>query len=428
MFMSQNVSRNAPCTCGSGKKYKLCCMNKDIEEKKNTIKKDIVIFETLKFGIMSTKSCADQVSNIQISNIYRKQNILVLEFEPFSVDTMGMKTECAQVMQFAINLLSDEFSPENLNIDNITVRGLNKKKQELMYVSSSIQTATFLKENRIVEWLKFSIFNDNSEETILSHSKIKISRIEIGLRNIIKKILADAYGEDWWNQLSKKNRDDAEHTYKIKYRDEDIPKGHILIDYTYLLGLKKIILNNWELFKHVFKERTIFEKHIDQLNVIRREESHNRIISPDDFVALSKIYKELATQLELVVPGVVPKFLIENWREEVKKIINEISEKMEDVDEEDKRDIDKMNNVLNQHRMLYLDGIEKLNNVIIPVSKEQLTEQLKMCFKKSADALYQMIGGCKIMNSEAVDDASKKYEKCMQEVNEFEKYYLLSEQ
>ena len=26
------VGRNDPCPCGSGKKYKNCCMNKDVEE------------------------------------------------------------------------------------------------------------------------------------------------------------------------------------------------------------------------------------------------------------------------------------------------------------------------------------------------------------------------------------------------------------
>lgn len=32
--MSEKVGRNEPCHCGSGKKYKKCCMNKDQEQKK----------------------------------------------------------------------------------------------------------------------------------------------------------------------------------------------------------------------------------------------------------------------------------------------------------------------------------------------------------------------------------------------------------
>lgn len=32
--MSDKIGRNEPCPCGSGKKYKKCCMDKDKEEKK----------------------------------------------------------------------------------------------------------------------------------------------------------------------------------------------------------------------------------------------------------------------------------------------------------------------------------------------------------------------------------------------------------
>jgi hypothetical protein len=33
--MTDKIGRNDPCHCGSGKKYKKCCMTKDKEEKKN---------------------------------------------------------------------------------------------------------------------------------------------------------------------------------------------------------------------------------------------------------------------------------------------------------------------------------------------------------------------------------------------------------
>jgi preprotein translocase subunit SecA len=31
--MAKKTGRNDPCPCGSGKKYKICCMKKDVEKK-----------------------------------------------------------------------------------------------------------------------------------------------------------------------------------------------------------------------------------------------------------------------------------------------------------------------------------------------------------------------------------------------------------
>ncbi len=36
--MSQRVSRNDPCHCGSGKKYKKCCLSKDAEDTQTEFK------------------------------------------------------------------------------------------------------------------------------------------------------------------------------------------------------------------------------------------------------------------------------------------------------------------------------------------------------------------------------------------------------
>ncbi|GAI69655.1 unnamed protein product, partial [marine sediment metagenome] len=93
--------------------------------------------------------------------------ILVVEFIALSNDSVGLKVECAQIIQFIMQLLIDENKPSNIGIDNITVRSLDNNN-ERMYVSSSIATANYLKDNRMIEWLKYSLFNDNSDETILS--------------------------------------------------------------------------------------------------------------------------------------------------------------------------------------------------------------------------------------------------------------------
>ncbi len=37
--MTEKIGRNDPCPCGSGKKYKKCCMGKDKEQKKEFLEK-----------------------------------------------------------------------------------------------------------------------------------------------------------------------------------------------------------------------------------------------------------------------------------------------------------------------------------------------------------------------------------------------------
>lgn len=427
--MAEKIGRNSQCPCGSGKKYKNCCVNNMESQSAERFKKvpEKLLFEAIYFGLSKLKSCADSASKIGIKKVYRKQNILVVDFIALSNDSVGLKVECAQIIQFIMQLLIDENKPSNIGIDNITVRSLDNNNNERMYVSSSIATANYLKNNRMIEWLKYSFFNDNSDETILSQSKIKISRLEKGIREVITKILLNKFGQDWWEKLSNNCRKDAEYTYNIKFGSSTLPNGEILIEYTYLLGLKKIILNYWSDFEFIFNHKSRFEDNIDRLNLIRREESHNRIITPSQLNELEDIYKYLATLIESYYPGIIPKFLVENWRTEIKNIVQDISDNMEDADESDRYNVEKMNSILNQHRTLYLEAIDKLDSLIIPTGKEKLTEQFKNILKRSADALYQMIASVSIMNKGAVDDAHQKYTKCMSDIKNFEKEYLLSE-
>ena len=64
--MSQRIGRNDPCTCGSGKKYKKCCMLKDAENT-TTEFKTIYRFEPGSYGdvgnFMPSLACLKQTQN-----------------------------------------------------------------------------------------------------------------------------------------------------------------------------------------------------------------------------------------------------------------------------------------------------------------------------------------------------------------------------
>lgn len=426
--MNDKIGRNAQCPCGSGEKYKNCCLNKG-ESHIESFKKmpENVLLEAIHFGLSALRSCSDSSRKINVIKIYRKQNILVIEFIPYSNDSVGLKIECAQIIQFIIQFLVDENHPSKINIDNITARAVDNNNNEIMYASSSIDTANYLKNNRMIEWLKFSLFNDNSDETILSQSKIKISRLEKGFRGVIVKVLHKKYGQDWWSNLTHKCRSNAENIYINKYGDSTLPNGKILIEYTYLLGLKKIILNHWQDFEKHFNNKRKFSDNIDRLNLIRREESHNRIITPNQLNELEEIYKYIASLIASKHRGLIPKFLVENWRIEMKAIVQNISDNMEDAEESHRYNHVKMINILNQHRGLYLDAIKKLDVIIVPSGKKKLTEQFKDILKRSANALYNMIESVKVLNKNAIKVARDDYSKCMSDIKNFEKDYLLSE-
>ena len=209
--------------------------------------------------------------------------------------------------------------------------------------------------------------------------------------------------------------------------DSSLPSGDVLIKYTYLLGLKKIILSYWHDFNYIFNDKMKFEDNIDRLNLIRREESHNRIITPTQLTELENIYKYLATLIESQYPNIIPKFLVENWRTEMTDIVQDISDNMEDADEKDRYNVQKMSSILNQHKELYIEAIQKLDNLITPSGKEELTEKLEEILRRSADALFQMIEGMKVMSKSSVDVAYENYSRCMSDIKKFERDYLLSE-
>ncbi|HEC63715.1 MAG TPA: hypothetical protein ENI23_00310 [bacterium] len=204
-----------------------------------------------------------------------------------------------------------------------------------------------------------------------------ISRVEKGLRNIITHVLKNQDGSDWWDNINRRVSRSAENVYSNKYGVTPLPSGDELIEYTYLPSLKEIVLDNWNDFKHIFQDINDFTHDMDRLNIIRREESHNRIISPSLILELEEIYKRLLSSIEQEVPGIVPHFLIENWRSQLAKIFDYLSKNMVEITEEDRKDPRVVMEKFQRFRDFTSDSKYKLEGLTVPPSNTSTSVKQK---------------------------------------------------
>lgn len=426
--MVKKIGRNDPCPCGSGKKYKKCCLNKSITHKMRTPKITLEnIIEIAKLHLNSLESGLNSTKKLVVKNIKMMNNILVATFYPNSKDSIGTKIEACQIIAYLSGLFDGDEKLGEFGITHFSARGIGDNDNEIMYVVSSKESARFAANGQSVEWLTHSIFQDNTDEHRQSQAKNMISRVENGLRKIIILILKNKYGNDWWNNINNRRSNSANRVYLSKYGGTTLPSGDELINYTYILTLKEIVLDDWIDFKEIFHDEIIFTNNMDRLNFIRREESHNRIICPSLIIELEEIYRRLLGSIEQEVPGTIPQFLIENWRNELAKIFDDLSNNMVKITQEDRKYPRVMMEKFQRFRDLTSDLKQKLEGLTVPPSKEELHSDLVDIVSRSVAALDRMISVSKIIDVKGVENASKYQEKCMEELNEFKEKYLLSE-
>lgn len=379
-----------------------------------------VHLNTLASGVDSTK-------RIVVKSIDMMNNVLVAAFNPNSRDSMGTRIEASQIIAYLSGLFDREDELGNFGITHFAARGLDDNDNEIMYVVSSQESARFARNGQSVEWLTHSIFQDNTDENRLSQAKRMISRVEKGLRSIITHVLKDRDGSDWWNNMNRQVKRMAENAYSNKYGVTTFPGGGELIEYTYLPSLKQIVRDNWNDFRHLFQDMNDFTREMDRLNFIRREESHNRVISPSLIVELEGIYRRLLGPIEQEVPGAVPHFLIENWRSELAKIFDDMSKNIVEITEEDKKDLTVVVEKFLRFRDLTSDLNHKLEGLTVPPTKEKLHSDLANIISGSVLALDRIISALEVADVEAIEDADKDHQSWMGELYEFREKYLLSE-
>ncbi len=321
MLSKQKIGRNAACMCGSGKKYKNCCMEM----------KEMSYPKIGEFNLCSIVK--DSLSNISaltenVTKNYKMKSVTFIDGQTiccqYYTDLLGamdIKVEMYPIIVFIAALVKDN-KHVNCNIQQIEVRAFNHSDDEKMYAISRLQSISSDGAGSI-EWLKTTYFQENTDDYRLGVAKQKISAIENALRKIIAAELLNKYGNSWWNQCVLKNiREPAENMYQNKYGVASTD-GEVLLEHTYLLQLKKIIINNWKDFSSVFVKmnQNQFSLLVDGVNEIRRDEGHNRNISDSALKELTKLYNETMEPIALKYPQVIPKYLADNWMIQVKELI-----------------------------------------------------------------------------------------------------------
>lgn len=101
--------------------------------------------------------------------------------------------------------------------------------------------------------------------------------LENSMRKLVKNIMIEAEGADWWNstRVDEKNiRNPAGGRHKKEVDSGITPRSEELIDYTTFGELSQLITDNWDIFDPVFASKRAVSNITNQLNLLRGPIAH----------------------------------------------------------------------------------------------------------------------------------------------------------
>jgi len=426
------LGRNEKCYCGSGLKYKKCCKNKS-SKTENTNKTTLsTLLETIKIGLENLDIFGGSKQNIQVKDIKLiNDDTLACEFYPHKENSTDIKLEIASIVGFFNGFFRDD-PYDDIKFKSYAVRAYNKEDIELLYALSSKASAEQIGAGNSIEWMKSTIFQENTDDYRMAMAKKIISEIEITFRKIIKDILSKKHGEDWWNlTLNNKLGKSIKDTYNNQFGFE-INDGSVLIEYTYILQLKKIITTYWPDFKTLFNRKTDFEHLIDNLNLIRREEAHNRIITDSHLDELNDIYNKLLSKVAEKYPDILPTHLIDSWKSKIRLIMangyKPLYNSSELIDEPDSKI--KLLKTINstKHLIEYFEEIiTRLQSLVVPVQKNIIHNELVQNFIQHKALSEKKLKNIADGELQTLLETLKEIENHESKMNEFTNKFILSE-
>ena len=430
---NQKINNNAPCPCGSGLKYKKCCKKKndlDSNTEKNLSVSDILSF--LKSGLENINLINKDVKNVNVKDIKLLNNeSLECQFYAEARNSMDVKIEVGTTMSILHGFFKDD-SFKNINFKYYAVRAFDEKDTELMNALSSKEVAASIGNGDAIDWMKGTIFQENTEDYRLSVAKRQISEIENAIRKIIIDRLKTKHGNDWFVlSVGKKLRDSVIGTYFNQFGDE-IENGDILINYTFLLHLKKIICTNWKDFSDIFESKIRFEELIVELNLIRREEAHNRNITESDLKKLDEIYKSLMIEITEKYPDILPSYLIDNWKIQLKEIMLKklnLTYSDEEIQTESNPQLKLYKTITNLQELInhIKDKEIKLTSVVTPVQKKKTHQELLNIVKKYRILHEELMENGKSGNIQLMQETQAEIDLCSSDIDSFTKRYVIEE-
>lgn len=344
-----------------------------------------------------------QLQKVELLN----DTTLVATIIPSTTDSLGVKTEACTTMSAMVGFFREDLALPP-NVKNLAVRAFTEDGEELMYVLSSVEVARWCAEGRAIEWLTNSLFVDNTPDFRRARAKLLVSRIEIGLRRIITLRLSAALGTDWWASVAQPIRASSERAMK-----KEAASGTVTgypIDYTYLPQLKEIVTAFWIHFRDIFNDQGQFEKAMDDLNAIRRPEAHNREISQTQIEALDSIYEDFAGKMVGVDSGVVPAYLVENWRTRMAEILQETAGRMPAITAAGRSNPDLIRQTFETQVDALKDGLDRLRSVVVPPGKTDLHKRFESTWADLCAEANGMLDAADAKDITALEAASSRYE------------------
>lgn len=426
------IERNSLCPCGSGMKYKRCCILKiDIDTPSVAMTVESLL-SVIQFGIEHMDLLAEgaKAAKVKAVSLSNGGDTLIVDFTAHAKRSLDIKVEIASIMAY----LSSSFNIEiykDINIQYFAVRAYDDNDVEILYAISSKASAEAIAKSNSIEWLKTTLFQENTPDYRLARAKTMISDIENGLRKIINNLYETKVGAQWWDlAIDPKTSAHIKNIYNNQFGCE-ISDGAILINYTFTLDLKKIVSADWSTFRHLFSKKDDFENEMVELNNIRREEAHNRDITERHLIDLERIYNSLLGKISVKFPDIIVNYLVENWRFKIKEIMLFSSKCVYDMDEFNAQDL------LGRHQLLIADTkaqitfwgniIAKLKSLSPPPSKKRKHEELDSILTKIVEIQKLKLQRTENFQFDDIKEIILSMQEHLKKLDVFSKEFLLGE-
>lgn len=397
---STKVGRNDLCLCGSGQKFKKCCLGSTNSMTQKERKPGLnQILEMLTFSLQNLSAGSAKVKDVNVKEVGLLNNTtLECKFYCQGTSSADIKNEMMVIISATHSFLDEDVFP-NVDCTHYAVRAYDSSDDEQMYVITPKRIAKLASNGEALEWLKGSVFQENTTDYRLGIAKKQISEIENGFRVVISDRLYNANGSDWFDTcVNRDTKRSAKRAYHNKYGVET-DDGSLLIDYTYIRDLKSIIVQNWTNFTDLFTDSSEFESKMDELNRIRREEGHNRNISEADLISLKQLYEYFLLRMTQTYWNIVPEFMVENWKTQLKEIMfyqPEYPYTDEEIQHEKVGHLKLLMSRANLECMIeWLEDKEtRVKSIPVPVQK-----------KETHDELLEILNKYRILHEELVDES-----------------------
>lgn len=148
------------------------------------------IINTIKLGLENLDKLNGSKQKIRVKDInLMNEDSLVCEFYPYKENSTDNKIEISTIMGFFNGFFRDD-PYDGIRFKYYTARAYDKDDVELLYALSSKESAEQIGKGNSIDWMKSTIFQENTNDYQLAIAKKIISKIEITFRKVIKDVLS----------------------------------------------------------------------------------------------------------------------------------------------------------------------------------------------------------------------------------------------